>query len=734
MPAGGVLLTLVLLVATPAAAQTTAPESRSVRISRVTQAPNIEDYLGGSPPAGQTPITNFIQREPTDGAPSTQRTDAYLAYDDRHFYVVFVCHDTETDKIRARLTRREDFGGDDFVGIVLDTFHDRRRAYTFITNPLGIQLDGVTAEGQDDDFTFDTLWKSEGRLTDFGYVVRMEIPFRSLRFPATPSMTWGFAVVREIPRANETSFWPYVTNKVAGFGQQLAALHGLERISPGRNIQLIPYGTFAGARFLDEETSRYGTDADARVGLDAKFVLKDAFTLDVTLNPDFSQVESDEPQVTINQRFEVFFPERRPFFIENATYFETPINLVFSRRIADPQWGTRFTGKAGGWALGALVIDDRAPGCLQPGEPGFGDRAGIGIIRAQREFGEQSAVGFLATSRDFASTFSRVASADGRIKLNDNWIVQGQGVVSHTATGSGPAITGGAIDASLRRQSRTWGLETEYGDVSPNFRAPLGFVRRVDIRELEQVAYRNWFPGGRVLEVASEMRVSGIWDYTGTLQDWQIGPEFSMDFAGQTDFEIDHQQSMERFAGTEFRKHQTGVAVSSERLEWLGVSAGFETGTEINFFPGGGVAPFVANAREASARMTLRPLAQLRIVQQYLFSSLSLREAIAGRAEGKGDSIFSNHIFRTRVNYQFSRPLSMRAIVDYSTVSANAALIDESRERGFTADLLFTYLLNPGTAVYVGYTDRYVDEEAFRGDLRSRGRQVFVKASYLFRF
>ena len=732
MRAAIVCIAFVILTAGNALAQPT------LRIARVSQPPDIEQYLDGNPPAGQTPVTNFIQRDPTDGAPATQRTEAYASYDDRHLYVIFVCHDSAPSKVRARLTRREDFGGDDFVGILLDTFHDRRRAYVFIANPNGIQLDGVTAEGQDDDFSFDTLWKSEGRLTPFGYVVRMEIPFKSLRFPAAPSQTWGIAFAREIPRANETAFWPAITNRVAGFAQQLATLEGLERISPGRNIQLIPYGTFTGARFLDSLGRTYDTDTDGRVGLDAKFVLKDAFTLDVTVNPDFSQVESDEPQVTINQRFEVFFPERRPFFIENATYFETPINLVFSRRIADPQFGTRLTGKAGGWALGAFVIDDRAPGRLLARDaPAFGDRAAAGIVRVQREFGQQSAVGFLATSRDFGTTFSRVASADGRVKLNDNWIAQGQLTLSQTADGIRPKATGGALEASLRRSSRTWGYAGRYTDIGPDFRAPLGFVRRVDMRETAQSVYRNWFPGGRVLRFGSELATSAIWDHDGVLQDWFVSPDFSVEFAGQTELEFEHDQSMERFAGTEFRKHSTGFAVSSDRLRWLSVSAGFETGTEINFFPGGGLAPFLASAREASMRVTLRPLAQMRIEQQYLFSALSLRDPIAGRPlDRPGDSIFTNHIVRTRVNYQFSRSFSLRAIVDYATVAANESLIDESRDRRLTGDVLFTYLLNPGTAVYVGYTDRYARDEldAFSNSLRSSGRQVFVKASYLLRF
>lgn len=710
----------------------------TLRITRVTEPPNIDEYLKGTPPADAVHVTDFVQRDPNDGIPSTQRTEAYVSYDDRSFYVVFVCRDSEPDRIRARLTRRESFGGDDFVGVLLDTFHDRRRSYIFAANPLGIQMDGVASEGQDDDYSFDTLWHSEGRLTPFGYVVWMSIPFKSMRFSAAPQQTWGVAFARAIPRTSETAFWPAITRRVAGTAQQFATLEGLERISPGRNIQLIPYGAFAGARFLDAARTQYDTDVDGRVGLDGKFVIKDAFTLDVALNPDFSQVESDEPQVTINQRFEVFFPERRPFFIENATYFETPINLVFSRRIADPQFGARLTGKRAGLALGALAIDDRAPGRrVLPGAPGFEDRAGVGILRAQRDFGEQSSIGFLATTRDFGPFASRVVSADGRVKLNENWFAEGQAIFSHTASGSAPALNGGAVDASIGRSSRTFTYEAQFTDISPDFRAPLGFVRRVDIREVQQEVGYTWRPGGRVLRFGPEVRTSAIWNHDGVLQDWFFSPDVGIEFAGQTELELDHRQSMELFEGTEFRKRSTGISFSTDRLSWLSFATDFETGTEINFFPGSGIAPFLARAREASVRVVLRPLAQLRIEQRYLYSGLSLRGAIPERLlERDGSSIFTNHILRTRVNYQFTRALSMRAILDYDTLSPNAALIDEERERRLTGDVLFTYLVNPGTAVYIGYTDRYDRDEfdRFRSRFRSSGRQVFVKASYLFRF
>jgi hypothetical protein len=738
-----ILLAAALFVTLGGIAQ--AQPTSHISISRVSEPPRLEDYLNGAPPGAARPITGFVQREPGDGVPASQRTAAYLSYDDDHLYVVFVCHDRQPDQVRARRTRREGFMGDDAVGIVLDTFHDKRRAYIFLVNPLGIQLDGITAEGQDDDYSFDTLWRSEGALTPFGYVVWMAVPFKSLRFPAGADQTWGVALGRIIPRANETSFWPQITRRVAGFIQQFATLEGLERISPGRNIQLIPYGAFAGARFLEPARTAYESEADGRVGLDAKLVVKDAFTVDMALNPDFGHVESDEPQVTINQRFEVFFPERRPFFIENATYFEAPIQLFFSRRVADPQFGGRITGKVGGWALGAIAVDDRAPGRPSVADTSASDgRAGIAVVRAQRDFGEQSSVGLFVTSRDFADSFSRLGSMDGRVKLGANWIVIGQAAFGRTSDVGAEARTGSALFASVRRDGRQFQYSATYEDIDPGFRAPLGFVRRVDIRQISQRIEYNWRPaGGRVVSFGPNLIARANWDHAGQLQDWLVSPDFSLEPKGQTFVGIDHRQEMELFEGIEFRKRSTEIGARSDWLRWVSLAAAYTWASEINFFPAEGITPFLGSARTAQAGVTLRPFPPLRIDQTYLFSGLAVRDRVPQRpGVREGAEVFRNHILRSRVNYQFTRELSMRAIVDSAAVLPNAALVDLARRKDVTADVLFTYLLNPGTALYVGYTDRYESFDSLGAGtaaplsppFRSVGRQVFVKASYLFRF
>src|SRR6185369_14245066 len=196
--------------ATPAQSADSDKQGQALRIPRVSTPPKIEDYLDGRSRSEDLKVTGFKQREPQDGVPITQETTAYLSYDDKHLYVIFVCKD-EPGKVRAHMSKRENTGNDDAVGIAIDTFHDRRRAYLFATNPLGVQLDGIITEGQDDDMSFDTLWRSDGKLTADGYVVWMSIPFKSLRFHNADVQTWGVGLLRNISRNNESAWYPYIT-------------------------------------------------------------------------------------------------------------------------------------------------------------------------------------------------------------------------------------------------------------------------------------------------------------------------------------------------------------------------------------------------------------------------------------------------------------------------------------------------------------------------------------------
>src|SRR5437870_1379750 len=410
-------------------------------------------------------VTGFIAREPSDGAKPTQDTNVYLANDHKNLYAAFVCWDSEPEKIRARMDRREDILSDDSVEVMIDTFHDARRGYAFAVNPFGIQWDalwteGTSAGGQPADYggfdvSFDTVWNSEGHLTSRGYVVLMSIPFKSLRFPSSRQQSWGIILNRSIPRTNENLFWPRISNRIQGRFNQAATLEGLEDISPSRNMQFNPYGAFRSFRDIDQRDPARpffeGRAFKPDVGLDSKFILRDSFVVDTTVNPDFSQVESDQPQITVNQRFEVFFPEKRPFFLENSNYFMTPINLVFTRRIGHPGYGLRLTGKSGPWSIGAFFADDKSPGdSVAPADPLSGAKAYFGVLRVNHDIGKQSTLGLIYTDRELATVpntactdnrcivgSNRVGGIDAKITFSPTWYATAQALVSSTDFNNG---------------------------------------------------------------------------------------------------------------------------------------------------------------------------------------------------------------------------------------------------------------------------------------------------------
>ena len=723
--------------------------ARIVQISRVSSPPHLDQFLdhrhteGGprhrSIETGEgglgVVVTDLRQREPGDGTPVSEETTVYLSYDDENLYAVFVCRD-EPAKIRASIARREEIGGDDAVAIYLDAFHDREHAYVFMANPRGVQLDGIRTEGQDEDLSYDVVWQSEGRLTEDGYVVRLAIPFRSLRFPRAPVQTWGVAVGRIIRRNNEESYWPHLTKRVKGFVPQFAVLQGLERISPGRNIQLNPYSTLARARFLDEDAPAFVTEGDARVGLDAKVVLRDALTLDATVNPDFSQVETDDPQVTLNERFEVFFPEKRPFFIENAGYFQTPVNLFFSRRIVDPGAGLRLTGKAGRWALGAIAINDREPGRVPAPDPLAGSRAGAGALRVQRELGQESTIGFLVTDRELEGSFNRMYSLDGRLRFGKNWALVGQVIRSENRELDASALVAGfGALAELQRDGRHVDYVGRYLAFSPDFAAPLGFVKRTGYRQTKHEWQYKWRPkGSPVVAYGPTLSILYNWDPGGAILDREIGAQLKVELVGQSEIKLERTEAFELFEEVGFRPYETKATLATEWLKWLGLDASYTWGTAVNHDPADGLTPFLGRAAETEVKVTLRPTSRLRMDQAYIVSRLNTTAGVR---------VLSERLLRAKVNYQFNRFVSLRAIVDYEAETGDTTLADVEDDKQWRADVLLTYLPNPGTAVYVGYTDSYrnlglvgspPEVARRRSPDTSIGRQVFVKLSYLLRF
>lgn len=746
---------LGLTAGRPALASESQTAASTMTIQRLSEPPRLEDFAemrAGEPGEVLAKVEGFIQRHPRDGEPASQRTDVYAGYDDDNLYFIFVAHDTEPDAVRARMSRRESFGGDDTVSVLLDTFQDQRRAYFFCANPFGVQLDTMWTEGQGDDISFDTVWDSEGMLTEGGYVVRFAIPFKSLRFTPTPEQRWGVIFFRDVPRGqSEGSTWPHVSSDIEGLLTQEAALEGIRDISPGRNAQIIPYGTFRSYKAIDPmgpNGPEYVTDpADPSAGADFKSVFSDAMVLDLTFNPDYSQVESDWPQVTVNQRFEVYFPERRPFFIENANNFNTPISLVFTRRIADPQVGGRLTGRLGRWSIGTLLIDDQAPGKRVPdADPVHGARAMFAVARVNRDIGDYATLGALYTGRRFEGGFNQVGGVDGRIRINNRWSTSFQAVNSSTEFRDGRRLSGPAYLFNLERTSRGLSYTGSYHDVAPDFRTEVGFVPRPDIRDWENfLSYFFWPESESLTRWGFELLAQRIWDHDGVSLYGALEPSIEWTFAGPTHLEFNFRKRSEALRAEdhpgllEYRKYsgdRIDIEYSTSYWDWLNVWGNLRWGDAINFVPPKGEEPFQADWRELNLNVGFRPHTQLRNDNRYLYTRLV--------EPGSGETIFTDHILSSRWNWQFNRELSFRAIVQYEATLAGTEWTSLETQKNLNADFLVTYRVNPWTAFYAGFNSNARNQdliETANGNtlvraphLENDAYQFFVKISYLVRF
>jgi hypothetical protein len=370
------------------------------------------------------------------------------------------------------------------------------------------------------------------------------------------------------------------------------------------------------------------------------------------------------------------------------------------------------------------------------------------VFRIQREFARQSSLGAICTDREFASTSNRVFGVDGHWKIDDNWSLTGQWVSSRTTDAQGVADSGSSVFGELQRSGRSFELSTKYTAISPEFKSALGYIPRVDMRELEQELGYSWHPKNSLfLRVGTSLEARGLWDTKGQIQDWSVEPGFELELPGQTELFVGVTRAFEKFEGRDFRRSAGFTHLSTEWFSWLNLNVGVSYGTAINYYPAAGLVPFLGNEQTAEVGVTLKPFSRLRLDQTYIYSRLATRDGASITATPSlptTGSIFSDHILRTRLNYQFTRALSARGIIDYEVVRPNPALVDLEHERGLNVDVLLTYLLNPWTAVYLGYTDAYdnrltpslLARPVARADapLGSVGRQVFVKLSYLLRY
>jgi hypothetical protein len=744
------------------------PKAASADIPRLKHKPTLADFVGMKPGpevSDMLQIANFTQNFPKDGVAPTEHTEVYLGYDSQNLYVVWLCFDSNPNAIRAHMSRRENIYDDDFVEVTLDTFHDQRHGLVFATNPLGIQAEGLWTEGGNGpDNSWDTVWNTAGKVTDKGYMVLQEIPFISLRFKSSTSQIWGVTLYRSQTRKNESDFWPWISAKVNGRLNQEGTLKNFNA-EPGRNLQLIPYVYARSFRSVDDRDpanpSYQSKTFQGKAGLDAKYVFHNNLVLDVTANPDFSQVESDDPQNTVNQRFEVFFPEKRPFFLENSNFFEN-LNffqndrMLFTRRVADPDAGIRLTGKQGPWNLGFFAADDRSPGkIVPPGDPLEGKRAYFAVARVAHDVGKNSSVGMIYTDREFNGEYNRVGGIDGNFKLTKNWTLGFRSVISSTYTNLDGNSQGWDHDAYVFSDGQRATFFSEYQDITPEFETETGFVRRRDIRRTNSYYHFYWHPSkSKILQMhGPEMSFERIWDHQGQ------GIEFNGN--GDYVFQFHHNLLFAPIIGIQsdtlrpqdfdglltnrkFNQDFGGLVFRGQPLSYMNWSLNLIRGGTINLVVPQGQLPIEGDETTVNFNLGLKPIGQLQIDNTYILDHV--------RRNPIGHAVYNNHIIRSKWNYQINRELSVRVIGQYNGLLANPTYSSLTTTKAMNFDFLITYLLHPGTAMYIGYNSDVANidpglcvrvagvcDPNGNGLLRNQhlfindGRQFFVKLSYLFR-
>ncbi len=467
---------------------------------------------------------DFIQTDPGDNVPPSKPTQTLMFYDEKNLYIAFKCWD-EKDKIRSTVAKRDEIFADDNVRVYLDTYDDQRRAYLLGWNPLGIQADGILIEGQNADFSVDIVMESKGKIHEWGWTVEVKIPFKSLRYKAGKGKFWGFNATRSIVRNNnEFNSWMPQDRNIQGFLIQSGKITGLEGISKERTLEIIPSVTISetGRRVSDNQIpeGRFVNEpVKTDLSLNLKYNITPNITLDAAINPDFAEVEADAPVVTANQRFPIFFPERRPFFLEGTEIFQSPLQVFNSRTIVDPDVATKLTGKVGKNSFGFLVASDNAPGNFSENEINnsnirpfideFIDKnATFAILRLKRDFGKENDIGFFGTARTFPENKNFVGGIDGNIKVNPSTTFNFQAVATtskkcffepffddlnnpNQATRNAEICNGNRFQqyrtgngfgyiATYSDQKETFGYWIQAFGRSEDYRADSGFTRRTD--------------------------------------------------------------------------------------------------------------------------------------------------------------------------------------------------------------------------------------------------------------
>jgi len=554
-------------------------KAQPVKLTFFAKPPVIDGKLDEEAWKSAAVLSDFYQWRPSDTAAASARTEVLVGYDARFIYFAFHAFD-DPSKVRASVAKRDSIFDDDSIGLLLDTFNDKRRAYELFFNPLGVQQDGFITEGGNDDWSVDIVMESKGQVTSDGYIVEVAIPFKSIRYEAGKGKLWGLHVLRQIKHVNgEQDTWMPISRDQSGLLSQEGHITGLENISSERTLELIPSVTASetgkrkppvtaaqiarGGRFVNEPVK-------FDLGLTGKYTLTPQVTLDFAINPDFAQVESDQLVVTANQRFPIFFEEKRPFFLEGIDIFQTQIAAVHTRAIIDPDYAVKLTGKVKRNTFGLLLASDNGPGNFSEEErPTANARlldknASIGILRLKHDIGKaDSFIGFLGTHRRFVDTSNDLAGFDGRFRVNKQTTFNWQAL----ATRSRRAFFFPDQGQTLDRRENGFIYAIDYNDSGRHFghefsmvgrtryyRADVGFNRRSNTNN------PNWFirynsepkPKARLISWRVYTDLSANFDWQGRSQNFNDEMQLQFSFKKESYLGFGSDKGYERVFESEF--------------------------------------------------------------------------------------------------------------------------------------------------------------------------------------
>lgn len=728
---------------TPAPAATLA--KRHFDVTRATSPIKVDGVLDEE--AWKSALVVDLRYEwfPGDNTPPTVKTDALVTFDGEALYVAFRAEDPQPGIIRSHLMDRDSivaFNQDDHVGIILDTFNDERRAFQFRVNPFGVQVDATFSEiDAAEDFSWDAIWASQGRITETGYVVEIGIPFKQLRFPRTEApQTWGFEAFRSYPRSVRTRISSKVTDRAKDcLLCQLDKVTGFSGIAPGRNLELQPTLTASRTDVIDSfpNGKLEKGDEDIDPGLTARWGITPNTNVSATINPDFSQVETDAAQLEVNTRFALFYPEKRPFFLEGADLYLTPLQAVFTRTVADPDWGVKLSTKEGKNALGVFLADDDINNLVIPGNQGSATASldqsiTTGVMRYRRDIGQYSTLGVLYTGREGDDYHNRVAGLDGFFRFTPSDTVRVQYLNSETlyprqlAEDFGQdidAFDGDGFHVQYDHFAKLWKGFVSYQDLDPRFRADSGFIPRVDVKTATAQGER-FFYGDRD-DWYARMSLGGkafrTEDHTGQLTD-QLAEVFGT-LAGplQSQVELYVDRAKTFYNGETFDLNQQTVFFQINPSGALRLRFQAQLGDQIDF----------ANTRLGDL-VYLIPSVQVRgrnlsLQLDHAYQTLNVDKTL----DLKGGQLFRANLSQAKVIYQFNVRTFVRAIVQYQDLQRNPDLYFRPvrpEQDDLFGQFLFSYKLNPQTVFFAGYTDARLGFQNV--DLTQTDRTFFLKIGY----